>query len=177
VSSSNPSNVTAITLSQKNQAGVTKYFTALPTLLLAGVSTTPAKVNAVFQADIDATTALDAAEAALSQTRAAQKAARTAAIETRSDLKAYILGNYGEQAVQMLQDFGFEPPKPRGAQTVAAKAQAVAQGKATRAARGTKGPKQKAAIKGVIAAPAETPVVTTPPGPAVPTPGGTTGSK
>src|ERR1700722_10675491 len=77
VSSNNPSNVTAITLSQKNQAGVTKYFTALPTLMLAGVTTTPAKVNAIFQTDIDATTALDAAEAALSQTRAAQKAATT----------------------------------------------------------------------------------------------------
>jgi hypothetical protein len=53
----------------------------------------------------------------------------------------------------MLTDCGFDPPKPKGAQTVASKAQAVAQGKATRAARGTKGTKQKAAIKGVVATP------------------------
>jgi hypothetical protein len=159
-----PNNVTAIALSQKNQAGVTKYFTALPTLMLAGVTTTPAKINAVFQADIDTTTALEAAEADVSQKRAAQKAARAAAIAERADLKAYILGNYGEQAVQMLADFGFEPPKPKGAKTVAAKAQAVAQSKATRAARGTKGVTQKAAIKGVVATPAAEP---TPP-PATP---------
>jgi predicted Fe-Mo cluster-binding NifX family protein len=160
MANANLNNVTAIALSQKNQAGVTKYFTALPTLMLAGVTTTAVKINAVFQADIDATTALDAAEADVSQKRAAQKAARAAAIAERSDLKAYILGNYGEQAVQMLADFGFDPPKPRGAQTVASKAQAVAQSKATRAARGTKGTKQKAAIKGVVATPAAEPPAT-----------------
>ncbi|HEY3819635.1 MAG TPA: hypothetical protein VGL81_20845 [Polyangiaceae bacterium] len=157
MTNSNPDNVTAIALSQKNQAGVLKYLTALPTLLLAGVVTTPAKVNAVFQADIDTSTALDAAESDVKQKRVLQKAARSAAIAQRSDLKAYIIGNYGEQAVQMLTDFGFDPPKPRGAQTVASKAQAVAQGKATRAARGTKGAKQKAAIKGVIPTPATEP--------------------
>jgi predicted Fe-Mo cluster-binding NifX family protein len=164
MSNANPSNVVAIALSQKNQAGVTKYLTALPTLLLAGVVTTATKINAVFQADIDTSTALDAAEADVAQKRAVQKAARAAAIAERSDLKAYILGNYGEQAVQMLADFGFDPPKPRGAQTVASKAQAVAQGKATRAARGTKGAKQKAAIKGVVATPAAEPA----PAPATP---------
>jgi predicted Fe-Mo cluster-binding NifX family protein len=153
-------NVTAIALSQKNQAGVTKYLTALPTLLLAGIVTTPTAINAVFQADIDTSTALEAAEADVAQKRAAQKAARAAAIAERSDLKAYIIGNHGEQAVQMLQDFGFDPPKPRGAQTVASKAQAVAQGKATRVARGTKGAKQKATIKGVVATPAAEPTAT-----------------
>jgi hypothetical protein len=165
MSGSTVNNVTAIALSQKNQAGVTKYFTALPTLMLAGVTTTPAKINAVFQADIDASTALDTAEADVKQKRATQKAARAAAIAERADLKAYILGTYGEQAVQMLVDFGYDPPKPRGAQTVAAKAQAVAQGKATREARGTKGTKQKAAIKGVVAAPAPEPATA----PATPT--------
>ncbi|MGD0524252.1 MAG: hypothetical protein ABSE49_03860 [Polyangiaceae bacterium] len=106
MSGSTVNNVTAIALSQKNQAGVTKYFTALPTLMLAGVSTTPAKINAVFQVDIDASTALGAAEADVKQKRATQKAARAAAIAERADLKAYILGTYGEQAVQMLVDFG-----------------------------------------------------------------------
>ena len=160
MSGNSPNNVTAIALSQKNQAGVTKYFTALPTLMLAGVVTTPTAINAVFQADIVASTALDAAEADVAQKRAAQKAARAAAIAERSDLKTYILGNYGEQAVQMLADFGFEPPKPRGAKTVASKAQAVAQSKATREARGTKGAKQKAVIKGVVATPAAEPTAT-----------------
>jgi len=150
-------NVNAIALSQKNQAGVTKYFTALPTLMLAGVVTTPKAINAVFQADIDATAALDTAEADVKQKRTAQKAARAAALAERSDLKAYIIATYGEQAVQMLADFGFDPPKPKGAKTVAAKAQAVAQAKATRAARGTKGVKQKAGIKGVVATPATEP--------------------
>jgi hypothetical protein len=145
-----PSNVTAIALSQKNQAGVAKYFTALPTLLLAGTTTTPAEIDAVFQGDLDATAALAAAEADVKQKRVAQKAARAAAITTRGNLKGYLLGTYGAQAVQMLADFGFEAPKPRGPKTVAGKAKAVAQAKATRVARGTKGSKQKASIKGVV---------------------------
>ena len=156
-------NVNAIALAQKNQAAVKKYFTALPLILLAGNKMTPDQISAVFQEDIDTTTALDAAEADVKQKRAAQKAARAAAVATRSDLKAYILGSYGEQAVQMLTDFGFTAPKPKGAQTVASKATAVAKAKATRAARGTKGSKQKAAIHGVVATPATPPV--TPPAP------------
>ncbi|HEY1692175.1 MAG TPA: hypothetical protein VGG39_08430 [Polyangiaceae bacterium] len=138
-------NAENVALDQKNIAGVTKYFTALPTILLAGTETTAPKINGIFQADIDATNALDAAEADVKQKRAAQKAARKAAQTQRGQLKTYILGNYGSQAVQMLEDCGFEAPKPPGPKTVASKAQAVAASKATRAAGGAKAVKAKAA--------------------------------
>ena len=90
-------NAASIALCQKNQAGVTKYFTALSTILLAGSQTTAIKINAVFQADIDATTALEAAESDVKQKRLVQKAARAAAISTRANVKKYIVGNYGSR--------------------------------------------------------------------------------
>jgi hypothetical protein len=137
-------NAEIITLDQQSQAGVTKYFTALPTMMMGGVPTTAAKINGVFQADIDATNALTAAESDVKQKRVAQQAARAAANLQRKSLKAYILGEYGAQAVQMLEDCGFDAPKPPGTKTVASKAAAVASAKATRAAGGAKAKKAKA---------------------------------
>jgi hypothetical protein len=147
-------NSNAVALDQKNQAGVTKYFTALPTITMAGQQTTAAKINSVFQADIDATVALEAAEADVKQKRALQRTARATANATRRDLKSYIIGNYGPQAVQMLEDCGYAPPKPRGAKTVASKSAAVAKGKATRAAGGSKAVKARAKAAATQPAPA-----------------------
>ena len=58
-------------------------------------------------------------------------------------MKAYIVGNYGDAVSTMMTDFGYGTPKKKSTPTAAAKAQAVVQGQATRAARGTKGSKQK----------------------------------
>jgi hypothetical protein len=149
-------NSNAVALDQKNQAGVTKYFTALPVIMLAGQQTTATKINSVFQADIDATVALEAAEADVKQKRALQRQARATANAQRRDLKSYIIGNYGPQAVQMLEDCGFAPPKPRGAKTVASKSAAVAKSKATRAAGGSKAVKAKAKAAATQPAPAPT---------------------
>jgi hypothetical protein len=145
------SNAESIALCQKNQAGVTKYLATTPTILLAGESTDATKINSVFAADITATVALEAAEADIHQKRALQHAARAQAIATRRDLKAYVVANYGPKAVQMLEDMGFDPPKPRGARTVASKAQAVAASKATRAAGGAKARKSQALHAGTQA--------------------------
>jgi hypothetical protein len=170
------SNAESIALCQKNQAGVLKYFSALPTILLAGESTDATKIQAVFAADITATTALEAADADIHQKRALQHAARAKANATRRDLKAYVVANYGPAAVQMLEDMGFDPPKPRGARTVASKAKAVAASKATRAAGGAKAVKAKAQTAGTPATattgqpPAAAPQAP-PAAPAAPTPG------
>lgn len=157
-----PNKNTALVLDQQNITGIDKYLASLVTLSLAGNNITPALLKAVFQGDIDATLAVDATEAELKQLRAKQKQARKAAITSRKDLKSYILGNYGATAVQMLKDFGFSEPKPRGVKTVASKAQAIAQAKATRTARHTMGSKQRARIKG---APVQPPPPALPPGP------------
>jgi hypothetical protein len=152
MSTSSPNKPTALSLDQKHIGGVDKYFSSNRSILLAGTDITPAALKAVFQDDIDATNALDAAEAQAKQRRATQRAARKKASATRRDLKAYILGNYGPTAVQMLDDFGFTAPKPRGVRKVATKAQAVAQAEATRKARHTMGKKQRAKVKGKVPA-------------------------
>jgi hypothetical protein len=164
MSNSKPNKPTALALSQKNIAGVDKYLATTATILLAGATTTPASLKAVFQDDIDQTNGLDVAEAQAKQQRAKQKAARAKAIVTRKNLKAFVLANYGAAALQMIGDFGFTAPKPKAATKVATKAKAVAAAKATRTARHTMGKKQKAAIKGSVAtptAPAPTPTVAT----------------
>jgi len=151
----------AIANDQKMQTGITKYFSGLQTLAPKGKTTTPAKLHAVFQDDIDQTQALDTLLGQVEEQRAKQKAARALAIQTRSDVKAYIVGNYGDQVATMLNDFGYGTPKAKSTPTAATKAQAVQKAKATRAARGTAGPKQKAKVKGVVATPepaAATPV-------------------
>jgi hypothetical protein len=164
MSNSKPNKPTALTLSQKNIAGVDKYLASTATILLAGATTTPASLKAVFQDDIDQTNALDVAESQAKQQRAKQKAARAKAIVTRKNLKAFVLANYGAAALQMIGDFGFTAPKAKTATKVATKAKAVETAKATRTARHTMGKKQKAAIKGSVAtptAPAPTPTVAT----------------
>ena len=152
-----PTNAESIALCQKNMAGVTKYLTALPLIMMGGVQTTAPKINVVFQADIDATNALAEAEADVKQKRIAQKAARAAAVAERKQLKSFVIGNYGPQAVQMLEDCGFDPPKPPGMKTVASKAAAVASAAATRAAGGAKAKKAKATATAADPAPAATP--------------------
>ena len=57
-----------------------------------------------------------------------------------SALRSFLLGYFGKLAVTVLGDFRDEPPKSKATKTVATKAVAVAKAKATRAARGTKGP-------------------------------------
>jgi hypothetical protein len=61
-------------------------------------------------------------------------------------LRVYILGIAGPTAVQMLEDFAIST-KHNSKPDTGARAQAVSQAKATRAARHTAGPKQKKATK------------------------------
>jgi hypothetical protein len=74
--------------------------------------------------------------------------------------RSWIVATYGN-APATLADFGLAPPKVRTPQTADQKAVAVAKRAATRTARHTAGPKQKAAIKGNVTVA----VVTTPAAP------------
>jgi hypothetical protein len=142
-----PNKNTALALDQKAITGVDKYFATASTLSIAGTSYTPTALKAVFQADIDATHALDAGRAQVKQQVAVAQAARAKASAARAGLKAYVLGTSGAAAVTMLEHFGMTAPKPH-VLTVAAKAKSVANAEATRAARHTMGKKQKKSIKG-----------------------------
>lgn len=164
-------NQTALVNDAKMQSGIAKYFTGtLKTLSPKGTATTPAKLDAIFQDDIDQTQALDTLLGQVAEQRATQRAARALAIQTRSDVKAYIVGNYGDEVPTMMNDFGYGTPKKRSTPSAATRAQAVVQAEATRKARGTAGPKQKAKVKGVVATPATAAPSAPPAAPAAPAP-------
>jgi len=155
------SNADELVFNQKSIDAVTTYKSLLGSFPLAGVPATPAKLQAVFQADIDATRALDAAEAKVALLRKKQKAARAASRQLHANLKKYLVAVSGPEIVQIMQDFGYPALKTR-TQTVASKAHQVAQAKATRAAMGKKGGTQTAATEGATVAPAAAAAATNP---------------
>jgi hypothetical protein len=155
MSADKPNKNTALATNQKVILGVGKYFAKVKTLTLAGTSYTPVALKALFQAEIDANNALDGSRAQMKEQVATTRATRAKAAAARKGLRAYILGNYGASAVQMLEDFGMNPPKPPGPKTVEVKAQAATKATATRKARAAS--KKLVVSVSSPAAPAETP--------------------
>ena len=135
---------------RKIKAGLTKYFGGTP-LVLAGTSYAPAALQAFLQADIDANDASTQAKASWLNTVKTAKSADSAVAPVLRAIQAQVQSQYAEapNAEAVLADFGYAPRK-KAIKTVAQKTAAVAQAKATRAARGTKGPKAKAKIKGTV---------------------------
>jgi hypothetical protein len=130
-------------------AGTAKHFTN-GSLTFNGASTTPAQLTQAFQSLDDATTSMDAARA---KWQDAVKVQRSTSATVRPLVKAYrsyLVNLYGD-ASATLGDFGMTPRKAPAPRTAAQKATAAARNKATRAARHTMGPKQKAGIKGTVA--------------------------
>ncbi|HEV3194092.1 MAG TPA: hypothetical protein VGY54_26485 [Polyangiaceae bacterium] len=86
-------------------------------------------------------------------------------------MKAFVIAQFGDtqDSSKVLEDFGYTPRKvpQKKADT---KAQAAAQGKATRAVRSTRGKKQKAEIKGAPVGKPYPGSTTKAPEPATPTP-------
>jgi hypothetical protein len=80
------------------------------------------------------------------QTRIKPVRRRTRAVTQTVKLAAAV--HFGDTSTEF-QALGFVPPKQRRT-TVAAKAEGVVKAKATRVARGTKGAKQKRAIRGTV---------------------------
>ena len=130
-----PNKNTAQALDKKAIQGVDKYFAKVKTMTIAGTSYTPAALNAVFQAEIDALEALDTSHTQYQQQVSDTREARAKAVATRAGLRAYVLATYGAAAVQMLGDFGMSSPKSKGPRTAQAKADGVAKGQDTRKAR------------------------------------------
>ena len=112
------SNTEQLVFNQKSIDAVTTYKSLLGSFPLAGVPATPAKLQAVFQADIDSTNELDSAEANVALLRSKQKAARAASRSLHGNLKKYLVAVSGPEIVQILQDFGYPALKAR-TQTVA----------------------------------------------------------
>jgi hypothetical protein len=128
-----PNKQTAQALNQKAIAGIDTYFAHVKTLTLAGTSTPPSTLKATLQAEIDADEAADKAHAQYTQQVVAAKLARSKGRAARKNLKAYVLANYGSEAVQMLKDLGISAPKP-ASRTAKSKAQAAEKAASTRKA-------------------------------------------
>ena len=132
--SSIPNKTTALALNQKAIEGVGKYLATVKTVTIAGASYTPATLTAVLQAEIDANKAVDEGRAQFRQQVVAAQLARSKGHAMRKGLKAYVLSNFGSDAVQVLENFGMTVPKPLGRRTAKATAEAVDKSVATRAA-------------------------------------------
>ncbi len=115
-------------------------------IVLDGSRYAHTELVARFQAALDAIAAVKTARTALSQAVLAQRAAVAQAMRLRSGVKRYLQNNFGPQNPK-LQVFGFTPARIAKT-TVKTKAQAKVKAAATRVARGTKGRKQRAQIKG-----------------------------
>jgi hypothetical protein len=148
-------------------AGIQKHF---PTgsLTVGNVVFTTAALVLLLQGQADAMTAQTTQQKTADDAMTALRKLQITNGPTILALKDLLLAQFGA-ASQTLADFGLEPRKARAPMTVQQKAAAAAKRKATRAARGTAGPKAKAAIKGVVPAPVETAPAVTVTTPAKPT--------
>lgn len=102
-----------------------------------------------LQSLIDSRAAVVAARAAAKLTITTENAKLPALVALFNGLLAFIMANFGADATA-LADFGLEPPPARTPLTAEQKAVAVAKRDATRKARGTAGPKQKAKVHGGV---------------------------
>jgi hypothetical protein len=169
-------NATQLAADQALIDGLVKHAATLVTLLVAGSTVKTTDLVTVLQARIAAIKLALTTKATFMAAVAAAHAeiANTAALVSgaRQALKVAFAGQ-----IETLGDFGLKPPKPRTPLTTEQKAAAKAKAAATRAARHTAGPKQKAKITGATAAaaaPATAPAaVTEPAQPAPVTPAGT----
>jgi hypothetical protein len=152
-------------LATKLAAGTQKRLSTSGQLLIGGGTFTPAQVVSELQSFASLRASVDAAKAAL---KAALEDETSKGAGLRTFVTAFIgfvraaFGN----SPDILADFGLEPKKAKAPLTVAQKAAAAAKRTSTRAARGTKGSRQKALIKGAVTGVEITPV--TAPAPSAP---------
>jgi hypothetical protein len=135
---------------QRLIAGVQKHLGGA-SLVLADKSFTTAEVVAFLQKRIDAAGPVETARAAWMSLADAEKATVAETSKYVSALRALVKAMFGMN-VATLTDFGIVL-RTQAAPTAEAKVLKVARSKATRAARHTASPKQKAKIKGVVETP------------------------
>jgi len=146
--------------------GLTAYAGSVASISAKGTPYTPATLIALYQKCIDTRTALAAVRAQEVAALAARVSADAARKAVDASVLAWAVETFGPTSPQA-QAFGYVEPNP-AKPTAETRAKAVVKAKATRAARGTKGKKQKAQITGSAEAPAA--VVGPTPTPTNPTP-------
>ncbi|HEY8039235.1 MAG TPA: hypothetical protein VIF15_05545 [Polyangiaceae bacterium] len=138
-------------------AGLEKHL-ANGQLTFAGGMFTTAQIVAELQELVDLRAAVNAARAATTTKVDAETAQAPALRAFMNALVQCVRVQFGTQA-DVLADFGIAPKKVATPLTVEQKAAAAAKRKATRAARGTKGPKARKGIHGAVVGVVVTPVV------------------
>jgi hypothetical protein len=115
-----------------------------------------AHLVAVFQAHVSAAQETNGSYQAWRDDVQTEREAAVAMRPYRSAMKTVLVSKYGKSSTKLLK-YGFQPAKTP-VRTTTSKSTAVAKAEATREARGTKGKKQKKAIKGNVTGVVITPV-------------------
>jgi hypothetical protein len=151
--------------------GIQKFLAQNAQLSFGSQTKTPAAIIQVYQDRIHANQAAQAAEAARQAAVKANRDERASTTAITGSFRQMVLAMYS-QSPDTLAVFLLKPRKV-SVKTPAQKALAAARAKATREARKTMGPKQKAGIKGTVSTVtigSPDPVPTTPAEPTAPAP-------
>src|SRR5580692_5027313 len=130
-------------------AGAKKHITTTSSLVIGGVTLTPAQVEASLQTIIDLLSGVSAAKAATQAKLVAWKAQAPSLRSQMAAFVAYVRASYGNSP-DVLADFGLKPRKAKTPLTTVQRAAAAAKRAATRAARHTMGKVQKKSVKGTV---------------------------
>jgi hypothetical protein len=132
-------------------AGIQKHF-ANGTFTIQGQPETTAQIAAVIQGRIDKETAITTAKTAWHAAVLASRDMETSTASFVADVRQTILAMYSNSP-QVLDDCGVTARKPPTPLTAAQQVVAAAKRKATRAARHTMSPNQKAGVTGSLTGP------------------------
>jgi hypothetical protein len=136
---------------QKMIVGLQKHEQTLTSLVIGGTTYKTADIITVVQTLVNSAQTVVSSRATWQANVIADENARTKNKTFMSGLRQSLLVAFSS-SVDVLADFGMTPRKTPAARTPEEKAEATAKALATRAARHTLGKKQKAQIKGTVAA-------------------------
>jgi hypothetical protein len=141
---------------QAFMAGLQKHQATIPSLTIGGVPIPTTSLITILQQRTTARTTTVTSRAAWQDDVQAENATVAQSQATVAGARQAIKVMFAGQ-IEALADFGLKPPKARTPLTTEQKAAAKAKAEATRAARHTMSPKQKAQITGTVPAPAPSP--------------------
>jgi hypothetical protein len=167
---------TRVAVDRKLIDGVQKHY-AGASLVLSGKTFTALEAVQFLQERIDVANTVSAVRAALTNAVAAERAKVAETKQYVAALRQLVHVTFGSNAAA-LADFGMQLRKQPTPPTTEEMSLRVARNRATREARHTASPKQKAKIKGVVPTPPQPipPAVTVPAAPAVAKPDAANGA-
>jgi hypothetical protein len=131
----------------------THFGSADATFTLDGKPTKVTDILALLQQRIDATNAVTSLKAQYHAAVLTENNLLSSTASTLAAFKSAVLSSVGTSSPTVLADFGLAPKKPPRPLTTEERAAAQAKAKATRAARHTMGPRQKAKVTAAAVAP------------------------